>query len=95
MSGVIVTGAGSGIGLACAELLVEQDVRVTLWDVAPRVTELAERLGMPYEVVDVSGDLGPSVARRRGPQRARRTGARRRTVAVEPVGSVHRGLLNA
>ena len=63
MSGVIVTGAGSGIGLACAEVLVEQGVRVTLWDVAPGVAELAERLGMPYEVVDVSGDLGPSVAR--------------------------------
>ena len=63
MSGVIVTGAGSGIGLSTAEVLVEQGVRVTLWDVAPGVAEHAERLGMPYEVVDVSGDLGSPVAR--------------------------------
>jgi len=63
MSGVIVTGAASGIGLACAEVLVEQGARVSLWDIAPQVAEHAERLGMPHEVVDVSGDLTDSVAR--------------------------------
>jgi len=63
MSGVIVTGAASGIGLACAEVLVEQGARVSLWDIAPQVAEHAARLGMPHEVVDVSGDLTDSVAR--------------------------------
>jgi NAD(P)-dependent dehydrogenase (short-subunit alcohol dehydrogenase family) len=63
VSGVIVTGAASGIGLASAEVLVEQGRRVTLWDLAPTVAEHAERLGMPYEVVDVSGDLAAPVER--------------------------------
>ena len=63
MSGVVVTGAASGIGLATAEVLVEQGVRVSLWDVSPSVAEHADRLGMPHEVVDVSGDLTDSVAR--------------------------------
>ena len=63
MSGVVVTGAASGIGLASAELLVEQGRRVTLWDVSPTVAEHAERLGMPHEIVDVSGDLAAPVER--------------------------------
>lgn len=63
MSGVVVTGAASGIGLASAEVLVDQGRRVILWDVAPAVAEHAERLGMPYEVVDVSGDLAAPVER--------------------------------
>ena len=63
MSGVIVTGAASGIGLASAEVLVEQGRRVTLWDVSPTVAEHAERLGVPHEVVDVSGDLTAPVER--------------------------------
>jgi NAD(P)-dependent dehydrogenase (short-subunit alcohol dehydrogenase family) len=88
MSGVVVTGAASGIGLACAEVLVEQGRRVALWDVAPSVAEHAERLGMPHEVVDVSGDLGPSVDRAAASLDGldglvHAAGA----VAVEPVGS--------
>lgn len=63
MSGVVVTGAASGIGLASAEVLVEQGARVSLWDISPEVAEHADRLGMPHEVVDVSGDLTDSVAR--------------------------------
>jgi NAD(P)-dependent dehydrogenase (short-subunit alcohol dehydrogenase family) len=63
VSGVIVTGAASGIGLASAEVLVEQGRRVMLWDVAPVVAEHGERLGMPFEVVDVSGDLADPVTR--------------------------------
>jgi NAD(P)-dependent dehydrogenase (short-subunit alcohol dehydrogenase family) len=63
MSGVIVTGAASGIGLASAEVLVEQGRRVMLWDIAPVVGEHAVRLGMPHEVVNVSGDLAGPVAR--------------------------------
>jgi len=58
-----VTGAASGIGLASAEVLVEQGARVTLWDVSPEVAGHAERLGMPHEVVDVTGDLGGPVER--------------------------------
>jgi NAD(P)-dependent dehydrogenase (short-subunit alcohol dehydrogenase family) len=63
MTGVLVTGAASGIGLASAEVLVEQGRRVMLWDIAPAVAEQAGRLGMPYEVVDVSADLAEPVAR--------------------------------
>lgn len=63
MSGVIVTGAASGIGLASAEVLVEQGRRVVLWDLAPAVADQADRLGMPHEVVDVSGDLATAVTR--------------------------------
>jgi len=63
MSGVVVTGAASGIGLASAEVLVEQGARVTLWDVAPEVADHAGRLGMPHEVVDVTGDLAGPVER--------------------------------
>jgi len=88
MGGVVVTGAASGIGLASAEVLVEQGGRVMLWDVAPAVAEHADRLGMPHEVVDVSGDLGDAVTRAAealdgldGLVHA--AGA----VAVEPVGS--------
>lgn len=53
MSGVIVTGAASGIGRACAEALVGDGRRVVVWDIAPEVTTVAERLGMPGAVVDV------------------------------------------
>jgi NAD(P)-dependent dehydrogenase (short-subunit alcohol dehydrogenase family) len=63
MSGVVVTGAASGIGLASAEVLVEQGARVTLWDVSPEVAGHADRLGMPHEVVDVTGDLAGPVER--------------------------------
>jgi NAD(P)-dependent dehydrogenase (short-subunit alcohol dehydrogenase family) len=63
MSGVVVTGAASGIGLASAEVLAEQGARVSLWDISPGVADHAERLGMPHEVVDVSGDLAESVTR--------------------------------
>jgi NAD(P)-dependent dehydrogenase (short-subunit alcohol dehydrogenase family) len=63
VSGVIITGAASGIGLACAEVLVAEGASVILWDIAPSVAEHAERLGMPHEVVDVSGDLSAPVTR--------------------------------
>jgi len=63
MSGVVVTGAASGIGLACAEVLVEQGARVSLWDISPEVADHADRLGMPYEVADVAGDRTDSVTR--------------------------------
>ena len=53
MSGVVVTGAASGIGRACAEALVAQGRSVSLWDIAPAVSDAAAELGMPHEVVDV------------------------------------------
>ena len=53
MSGVIVTGAASGIGRASAEALVADGRKVALWDIAREVTEVAVGLGMHGEVVDV------------------------------------------
>ena len=57
MSGVIVTGAASGIGRACAEVLVSQGISVSLWDLAESVLDVAEGLGQHGLVVDVSGDV--------------------------------------
>lgn len=62
MSGVIVTGAASGIGRACAEVLVAEGRSVALWDVAPTVVDVAAQLGMSGQVVDVTGDLTGAVA---------------------------------
>jgi NAD(P)-dependent dehydrogenase (short-subunit alcohol dehydrogenase family) len=53
VSGVIVTGGASGIGRASAEALVADDRKVALWDIAPEVTAVADRLGMLGAVVDV------------------------------------------
>lgn len=62
MSGVVVTGAASGIGRASAEALVAAGRRVALWDLAPSVLEVAAGLGMPGAVVDVAGPLSEPVA---------------------------------
>jgi NAD(P)-dependent dehydrogenase (short-subunit alcohol dehydrogenase family) len=62
MSGVIVTGAASGIGRACAEVLVAAGVSVALWDIVPSVLDVAESLGQPGQIVDVTGDLAEPVA---------------------------------
>jgi NAD(P)-dependent dehydrogenase (short-subunit alcohol dehydrogenase family) len=62
MSGVIVTGAASGIGRACAEVLVSQGLSVSLWDLAPSVIDVAAGLGQHGQVVDVSGDVTDAVA---------------------------------
>jgi len=56
VSGVVITGAASGIGRACAEALVADGRRVALWDIAPAVQEVAADLGLPGAVVDVSDD---------------------------------------
>jgi NAD(P)-dependent dehydrogenase (short-subunit alcohol dehydrogenase family) len=53
VSGVIVTGAASGIGRASAEALVADGRKVALWDIAPDVTAFADGLGMPSAAVDV------------------------------------------
>jgi Enoyl-(Acyl carrier protein) reductase len=58
MSGVVVTGAASGIGRASAEALVADGRKVALWDIAPEVTAVADGLGMPGAVVDVCDTVG-------------------------------------
>lgn len=62
MSGIIVTGAASGIGRACAELLVAEGQQVALWDLSPSVLQVAADLGMPGTVLDVAGDVSAGVA---------------------------------
>ncbi|GFG75909.1 SDR family NAD(P)-dependent oxidoreductase [Mycobacterium botniense] len=56
MSGIVVTGAASGIGRACAEALVAEGRRVALWDISPAVEQVAAAVGMPAAVVDVCDD---------------------------------------
>jgi NAD(P)-dependent dehydrogenase (short-subunit alcohol dehydrogenase family) len=55
MSSVVVTGAASGIGRACAEALVADGRRVALWDVEPAVADVADAMEVPSAVVDVCG----------------------------------------
>ncbi|BBZ24242.1 SDR family oxidoreductase [Mycolicibacter hiberniae] len=62
MSGVVVTGAASGIGRACAQALVAEGRRVALWDIAPAVQDIAASLRMPGAVVDVCDDDGMPAA---------------------------------
>lgn len=62
MNTVIVTGAASGIGRACAEVLVEEGHQVALWDIVPEVLDVARGLGMTGQIVDVTGDLTSPVA---------------------------------
>jgi NAD(P)-dependent dehydrogenase (short-subunit alcohol dehydrogenase family) len=52
MSGVVVTGAASGIGRACAEVLIAEGRSVSLWDYSPTVLDVGEVLGMSAFVVD-------------------------------------------
>ena len=59
---VVVTGAGSGIGRATAELLVDQGARVVAVDLTPQSLAWADELD---QVVTVVGDLtedGPNAA---------------------------------
>jgi NAD(P)-dependent dehydrogenase (short-subunit alcohol dehydrogenase family) len=62
VSGVVVTGAASGIGRACAEVLVDGGRAVSLWDYSPSVLEVGERLGMGAIVLDVTDDDAIAVA---------------------------------
>jgi len=57
VSGVVATGAASGIGRACAEVLVDEGRAVALWDYSPSVLEVGEQLGMPAVVLDVTDDV--------------------------------------
>ncbi len=56
MSGVVVTGAASGIGRACAEVLIGEARAVSLWDSSPAVLDVGEALGMSAFIVDVTDD---------------------------------------
>src|SRR5688572_28945185 len=52
---VLVTGAGSGMGAACAELATHQGARVYAVDRdGDRLTDVAERIGARYEVGDLT-----------------------------------------
>lgn len=53
MAGVVVTGGASGIGRASAQALLADGRQVTLWDVAPEVTAVADAMGVTAAVVDV------------------------------------------
>ncbi len=56
MSGVVVTGGASGIGLACAEVLAAEGRKVCLWDLQPLVAESAQKLGVPFSQLDVTDE---------------------------------------
>ena len=54
MSGVVVTGGASGIGLASARALIADGRQVALFDVAPQVQSVAASIGAVGFVVDCS-----------------------------------------
>ncbi len=52
---VIVTGAASGIGLACAKILLSRGARVTAVD--PQVQQMRENLGSGQNLIILQGDV--------------------------------------
>ncbi|MGA0346964.1 MAG: SDR family NAD(P)-dependent oxidoreductase, partial [Alphaproteobacteria bacterium] len=52
---VIVTGAASGIGLACAKILLSRGARVTAVD--PQVQRMRENLGSGQNLTILQGDV--------------------------------------
>jgi NAD(P)-dependent dehydrogenase (short-subunit alcohol dehydrogenase family) len=62
MSGVVVTGGASGIGLASAEALVTAGRSVSLWDLNPDVVDVAASIGMPGIALDVTDDAAVAAA---------------------------------
>jgi NAD(P)-dependent dehydrogenase (short-subunit alcohol dehydrogenase family) len=62
VSGVVVTGAASGIGRACAEVLIAEGRAVSLWDHSSAVLEVGEALGMSALVVDVTDEAAVAAA---------------------------------
>jgi 3-hydroxybutyrate dehydrogenase len=53
----LITGAASGIGLACARALADEGAEVHLVDLDPKVHSLAEELGGTGHVVDLMGPV--------------------------------------
>ncbi|SES20414.1 SDR family oxidoreductase [Lentzea albida] len=53
----LVTGAASGIGLACARALADEGAEVHLVDLDPKVHSLAEELGGVGHVLDLTGPV--------------------------------------
>jgi NAD(P)-dependent dehydrogenase (short-subunit alcohol dehydrogenase family) len=98
MSGVVVTGAASGIGRACAEVLVGEGRAVSLWDYAPSVRQVGEQLGMPTAVLDVTDDdaltaaVDASVAALDGIDGLVHAAGR---VSVDPIGALTASLWDA
>jgi NAD(P)-dependent dehydrogenase (short-subunit alcohol dehydrogenase family) len=62
LSGVVVTGGASGIGKACAEVLVEEGRQVVLWDLSPTVVDVAAGLGMTGIALDVTDETAVAAA---------------------------------
>lgn len=67
MSGVVVTGGASGIGLACAKALLDEGRAVALWDLSDSVTQRAEELQAEGHTVtgialDVTDDAAVAAA---------------------------------
>ncbi|MDR3662158.1 MAG: SDR family oxidoreductase [Mycobacterium sp.] len=62
MSGVVVTGGASVIGLESAKPLIADGRAVSLVDIAPQVVSVAESLGVHGVVVDVSDTGSMAVA---------------------------------
>ncbi|MBV9486327.1 MAG: SDR family oxidoreductase, partial [Frankiaceae bacterium] len=62
MSGVVVTGGASGIGRACAEVLVDEGRRVVLWDLSPSVVDVAASLGTTGIALDVTDEAAVAAA---------------------------------
>jgi NAD(P)-dependent dehydrogenase (short-subunit alcohol dehydrogenase family) len=62
MSGVIVTGAASGIGRACADVLVAEGTPVALWDINESVVTVAASLGMTGIALDVTDEAAVDAA---------------------------------
>ncbi len=79
---VIVTGAASGIGLACAEALASAGRPVALWDISPAVTNtaaaLSERSGV--NCIGLAVDVGDLDALQTGVTRSRE--------ALGPIGGL-------
>jgi NAD(P)-dependent dehydrogenase (short-subunit alcohol dehydrogenase family) len=60
---ILVTGGGSGIGEACAELFIERGATVVLLDLDRSAVEsTAERLGTRHWVCDVSDEVAVRTA---------------------------------